>query len=194
MDEVNKGVSGSTLLNVCVCVCRLRACAVEKPANIMLEGLVRRLWGVVVGHPCGALLQDTLMGGSCRTPFWAYVTNPAYQRQAAFTHACFPFPKGTDPRKYTFHRGRVKPHGTAASRTQLEESCTCPSLAARQKPESKQSKVEHAKTMEKYVECHTTGLLGSLLGSVLGGVCRPPPRPRPRPLPTPDRLALANYT
>ena len=39
--------------------------------------------------------------------------DPAHQRHAAFTPACFALPSGTAPRKRTFHQGRANPHGIA---------------------------------------------------------------------------------
>ena len=43
--------------------------------------------------------------------------DPAHQRHAAFTPACFALPSGTAPRKHTSHQGRANPNGTATSRT-----------------------------------------------------------------------------
>ena len=43
--------------------------------------------------------------------------DPAHQRHAAFTPACFALPSGTAPRKRTSHQGRANPNGTATSRT-----------------------------------------------------------------------------
>ena len=43
--------------------------------------------------------------------------DPAHQRRAAFTPACFGLSSGTAPRKRTSNQGRANPNGTATLRT-----------------------------------------------------------------------------
>ena len=51
--------------------------------------------------------------------------DPAHQRHAAFTPACFALPSGTAPRKRNSHQGRANPNGTVTSRTYFGHT-VCP--------------------------------------------------------------------
>lgn len=56
------------------------------------------------------LLQDTLVGHTCRTLFWR---PRIISLTSGMAGACFLFPNGTELRERAFHGGRAKPHGTA---------------------------------------------------------------------------------
>ena len=74
-------------------------------------------------NPNGTATSQTYFGHTvCPHTRSKHITHdaandPAHQRHAAFTPACFALPSGTAPRKRTSHQGRTNPNGTATSRT-----------------------------------------------------------------------------
>ena len=84
---------------------------------LVRESFMRQRSVTVGQKPCGTLLQDTLVGHSCKTLTLVGHSCGTLLSDTLVGHSFVGLPSGTVPRKRTSHPGRANPDGTATSRT-----------------------------------------------------------------------------